>query len=192
MASKQADRFPLLVYQVLARRWQGPAFLLNPGGIALWWAATRGTFLDARYAWAALGITLIGLLLTLYNFLARAAGVRCYNDHLTIRTPLYPIAFAYRRVESVRPVEFAQLFPPEREKELRREFYHDLWGKTAVVIDLKSYPVAIGWLKLWCSPYLLMPKGKGLVLLVDEWMALSRQIEIRRNEWINNRRRLSA
>ena len=80
----------------------------------------------------------------------------------------------------MRPLEFAAIFSPVEEKGARRRLYQHLWAKTAVVVDLKGYPVAKWWLKLWFSPYLLHPKEQGLVLLVDEWMALVRQIEIRR------------
>jgi len=183
--------FNLLIYRALAKRWLGPSLWLIPGGIVLWGAAAYGTFLDKRYAGLTLLVTLVGILLTTYNLLARRAAVRCHSKYFTVQTPIYPAAFSYRRVASIRPIEFNALFPAEKEKEARRQLYRGLWGKTAVAVDLKSYPVPLWWLRLWFSPYLLNPKDKGLLLLVDDWMALTRQLEIGRSKLVTTRHRKS-
>lgn len=175
--AKPSKRFPLLVYRALARRWFGPALWMIPAGVLLWWVASRFSGLATRYAPLALVISGVGTLIALYALLARRAGVRCFSDHFTIYTPLYPVAFAYRRIQTTRPTELDTIFPQQKEKGARRRLYQGLWHKTALVVDLKGYPLPRWWLKLWLSPYLFSPQKTGLVLLVEEWMALSRQLD---------------
>ncbi|MGC9399574.1 MAG: hypothetical protein ACP5HM_10620 [Anaerolineae bacterium] len=177
---QRPDRFPLLVYPTMVKSWRGPAFWLIPAGVALWWAARHSEML--RYAWLGFVLSGVGALIFLYTLLAGRAAVRCHTRHFTVVTPLYPVVFSYWRVEAVRPVEFATLYPPQKEKAARQRLYRQLWGKTAVVLDLKGYPLPKGWLRLWLHPYLFHPKHTGLVLLTEDWMALIRQIETRRTE----------
>jgi hypothetical protein len=190
VARKKTERFPLLMYKAIAKRWRWPAFLLIPAGLVLWWAIQRSSEgdLGAR-AWLAFLISGVGVLLFLYTLLANRACIRCQEDHFTVRTPLYPVVFSYRRVQSVRPVEFAKLRPPQKEKEARRRLYHRLWGKTSVVIDLQGYPLPEWWLRLWFNAYLFHPKTTGLVVLTEDWMGLIRQIEMRRTQLKRDRRR---
>ena len=190
MARKKTEQFPLLIYKTIARRWRGPAFLLIPAGFVLWWAIQRSgeSDLGARAWWAFL-ISGVGVLLFLYTLLAGRACIRCYEDHFTLRTPLYPVVFSYRRVKSVRPIEFAKLRPPQDERGARRRLYHRLWGRTAVVIDLRGYPLPAWWLRLWFNAYLFHPKTTGLVVLTEDWMGLIRQIETHRTQLKRGRRR---
>ncbi len=190
MAPKRTRRFPLLPYRILARRWAGPAFWLIPAGVGLWWIATHTSDrLDSRYAPVALLISVAGLLIFAYTRLTRGAHVRCLKAHFTLRTPFYPIAFAYRRVTMVRPVAFGDIFPWAQEKPARRNLYRPLWGKTAVVVDLRGLPLPRWWMRLWVHPYLLHPHETSLVLVVEDWMGLSRALETHRTAWRERRRR---
>ncbi len=180
MTHKTLKRFPLLIYQTLAQHRQTLAFWLIPGGIALWWIAGQGKLPGMPSGWVPLMISLVGLLLFLHCLLARHAAVHCHARRFTVQTPFYPVTFSYRRIENVRPVAFNEIFPPEQEKDARVRFYQSLWGRTAVVVTLKKYPLPLWWLQIWANSYLLAPKGAGLILLVDEWMALTRQLELGR------------
>jgi hypothetical protein len=63
------------------------------------------------------------------------------------------------------------------------------WGRTVLVIRLSKFPVSRRWLRLWFSPYLLTPDTPGFVFVVEDWMALSRQLEDFRTAWIDRRAR---
>jgi hypothetical protein len=188
MKRKKTERFPLLIYQAIAKRWRGPAFLLIPAGIVLWWGVRRPNALNTSRAWLGLLLSIVGALIFLYTFRANHAGIHCHTDHFTIMTPLYPVVFSYRRIKAVRPMEFATIFSPQEEKPARQRIYQKLWGKTAVIIDLKGYPIPERWLHLWFHNYLLHPKLTSLVVLTDDWMALTRQLEMRRTEMRQVRR----
>lgn len=186
-APKNTSRFPLLLYRHLARRWRMPAFWLIPGGIALWWGAAQNPALRTNTAWLPLLIAIIGAIIFGYTLLAGRACVRSRRATFTLQTPLYPLAISYRRITGIRPVEFVRLFPPEQEKAARRRLVQPLWGKTAVVVDLRAYPMPLWWLKLWLSPYLFAPHNTGLVFVVEDWMGLIRALETERSLGIQQR-----
>jgi hypothetical protein len=170
-----------LIYRSLARHWRTPALWLIPAGLALWWAAGANEQLATRSRWIALSISVIGLLILIYTGLAQRASICCASNHFTLRGPIYPAVFSYRRIKDIRPVDFATIFPPQKEKRARWRLYREIWGKTAVVIDLKGYPLPRWWLNLWFSSYLFHPQETALVLPVDEWMGLVRILEKQRN-----------
>jgi hypothetical protein len=172
--------FYLLPYRSLARRWRTPAFLLMPAGAGLYWAAPHLLPDDAPLAFLALGVSVVGLLLFVYTLLAMQARVTCEQTHLTIRTPLYPVAFSYRRIDLIRPIEFSALFPPTKAKAAHRRIYHELWGKTVPTLTLKGYPLPHWWLRLWFHPYLFHPQEVGLVLPIDDWMTFTRRLDAHR------------
>jgi hypothetical protein len=160
--------------------------LVIPLGLVWWWLESRGS--SSLTTHLILIIPASGVLLALYTVLARAAAVVCRPNHFTLRSPVYPVAFSYRRVEGIRPVEFNSVFPPQEEKGVRLRLYEGLWGHTAVIVDLKSYPLPLWWLRLWFSEYLFHPKERALVLVVEDWMALVRQMEMHRNALIEEQR----
>ncbi|MBN1259386.1 MAG: hypothetical protein JXB35_01795 [Anaerolineae bacterium] len=181
MKQTRNPRFPLLIYQAIGKRWRGPSFLLIPAGVSLWWATRQSAALNTEYAALALIITLVGFLLFAYSLLAHNAGVRCHEQHFTVGSAIYPLNFSYRRITTVRPVQFNQIFPPTQEKAARRRLFESYWSKTTVVVDLNGYPLPLWWIKLWFSPYVIVPDGTGLVLLVEDWMGLIRQLETARS-----------
>ncbi len=183
------NRYPLLVYREMTRAWLWPSLLLIPGGVLLWWAVPQIPQLDARFAPAGLVLSVAGTLLLFYVLLARRAHVSCAKNKFVIHTPLYPVAFSYGRITMIRPTEFNTIYPPQEEKSSRRRMYAHLWAKTALVVDVRGFPLPLRWLKLWFHPYLLHPKEQALVLLVEDWMALSLQLETRSSEWRERRRR---
>lgn len=180
--AKQTERFPLLYYQHLARRWRLPAFWLIPAGLILWGGLIQTPQFSPHIAWLTLLIPIAGALIFVYTLLAKRACVHTRAGAFVLHTPLYPLAISYRRITNIRPVEFVRLFPPEEEKAARRKLLQPLWGKTAVVVDLKTYPVPLWWLKLWLSPCLLLPHNTGLVFVVEDWMGLIRALEMARSQ----------
>jgi hypothetical protein len=171
-------RFRLLIYERMGQRWTWPCALILPASLALWWFAARVPILYAPFRPLALVPALVSLVILAYTYLARRlAWVQCRPDHLRIQTPFYPLAVSYGRIKSIRPQTFAQVFDPAREKAARRRWLRPYWRKTVLVVELSKYPMAKAWLRLWFSPYILPPDITGLVFLVEDWMALSRQLD---------------
>ncbi|MBN2002528.1 MAG: hypothetical protein JXA21_04160 [Anaerolineae bacterium] len=189
MSKKPKNQFQLLPYLILSKRWFGPACWLIPGGYGLWWAAPKLFLPDPGLRILLLGVSVIGGLLAIYALLAHRARITLHKQHFVIHTPFYPIGFSYARIFMTRPVMFSAIFPPENEKRARWRMYQSIWGRTVVAIDLKAFPMPRWWLELWLHPYLLHPHEKTLILPIEDWMALSRQIEDHRVSMRENRRR---
>ncbi len=182
------SRFPLLTYQHPSRQQLNQATWLLVLSAVLWFISNYAPQ-PAIYAGIGISGILLGLLSGIIALLKRGAYIRCKEQAFTLRGPwMYTVNFSYSRIASVRPVQFNTLFPPEEQKNRYRRDFAKLWTKTAIVIDLKSSPVALKWLRFWYGPYLLLPKEKSLVLVTNEWMALSRQLENGRLAWIERRK----
>ena len=186
MAKRQrsSKRFRLLIYERMWQRWAWPCGLTVPASIALWWYAPRISILYAPFRLLALVPAAVALVVLAYIYLARRlAWVQCKPNHLRIQTPVYPLVVSYSRVKGTRPQPFSQVFDPAAEKKARRRWLRPYWGKTTLVVDLSRYPVSRTWLRLWFTPYLLAPDASGFVFLVEDWMALSRQLDDFRSAW---------
>ena len=186
MARRRRSKRPfrLLVYQRMWQRWAWPCILIVAASMALWWFAPRIPILYTPFRSLALVPALVSLALLVYTSLARRmAWVQCRPDHFRIQTPFYPLVVSYGRIKGVRPQTFAQVFDPASEKQVRQRWLRPYWGRTVLVVELSRYPMSKAWLRLWFSPYLLAPDVTGFVFLVEDWMALSRQLDEFRIAW---------
>lgn len=177
-------RIRLLIYGRMWQRWATSCILIVPASVVLWWFVPRIPIIYEPFRALALVPALVSLVILAYAYLARRlAWVQCRPNHLCIQTPFYPLVISYGRIKTVRPNTFNQVFSPRKEKEARRRWLRPYWGKTTVVVELSKYPVSRTWLRLWFSPYLLTPDGAGFVFVVEDWMALSRQLDEFRTAW---------
>ncbi len=187
MASQNfGDRFRLLIYDRALSPHRRPAFLLATLLLGLWYLAS-----NRSVAWPqppADGWLLAGGLVSLAYWLfallgPRLAYVQPRQDHLRLQTPIYRLKVSYRRIHNTRPLDIVKVFPPGslhgRERRLLEPFY----GDTALGVDLRGWPLSPGLLRLFFSRFLLAPDQPGLLLVVDDWMALSNQLASRMDHW---------
>jgi hypothetical protein len=185
---RQGDRFHLLIYERMWQRWAWPCLLIIPASAVLWWFAPRLSITHPLYRALALIPGIISLTILAFTFIARRrAWVQCRSNHLRIQTPFYPLIISYSRFKGVRPQPFYEVFSPSEEKTARQRWFLPYWNQTALLVELSKYPLSKTWLRLWLSPYLLYPKAAGFVLLVQDWMKLSRQLDDFRNDWERRR-----
>jgi hypothetical protein len=177
---RRGDRFPLLIYAPLWKRW-GNLGILAAVITLLLWIMAPSVLLPPFDRGPLRHVILLGVLaggaMFLYGYAARKfAHVRCFSGYVRIQTPIYPLTVAYKRVEGTRLVQVAKVFDPESEKTALKTWPEAYWGMTAVSLDLKSYPLSEQWLRLWLSKYLFTQDKKGFVFLVEDWMTFSRQL----------------
>jgi hypothetical protein len=195
VAKKRGKRFRLLLYERMWQRWAFPCLMLVPASIALWFLVPRISFIPPSLDLPLLDFriplrplipvpAMAAAVILIYTYLARCtAWVQCRDSHLLIKTPIYPLAISYGRIKAVRPSRLSQIFDPAKERAGRRDWLGPYWGKTALAIETSKYPVDKRWLRLWFNPYLFAPNMVGFVLLVEDWMTLSRQISDYRSDW---------
>jgi hypothetical protein len=174
-------RHPLLLYRRLFAMLRPPTFFIALFCGVLWWFAPNLPWLSSEAAQFALLITtvLCGMLF-LYTLIGPAlAYVQCFPTHLRVSTPLFRLAISYSRMGTARPVQFT----PWDVRWSQRRFLEPFLGATALLLDLKRYPLSERWLRLWLNEYMFPHNATGLIFHTPDWMALSREIESYRSEW---------
>ena len=185
---QRSDRFRLLVYGRMWQRWAFPCILIIPASATVWRFAPQISIIDQRLRLLTLFPALAAVLLLIYTFWARQRSwVECRTGHLRIQTPILPVAISYSRVRVVRPKPFAQVYNAALTNPARRRWLEPYLHTTALSVELTAYPVDEKWLQLWISPYLLDPDSPEIVLVVSDWMTLSRQIDDFRGRWMERR-----
>ena len=177
---KAGSRHTILLYKrVMDRLW---VYTLSLGLLLLglwgWGWFSPAVLIEAQNnAWLSAGAgTLLGF--TLFAFFGRKmAYVQARANHLRLVTPFLRLNIAYQRIRSVHPANFQQLYPPSGARWAEKRLLEPFYGKTAVVIELNDYPIPPFFLRLFLAPQMFPKSGKGLVLLLPDWMAFSTEID---------------
>jgi hypothetical protein len=128
---------------------------------------------------------LVALAFAAFAYLARwMAYVQPRSDHLRVVTPFLNLKVSYRRVRSVHPSDFQQIFSPHETSWSQRNFLEPFFGMTVVVVELTSYPLKLGLLRMFLPRQMFSNGMPGLVLLVPDWMALSTELDTLKGIWL--------
>jgi hypothetical protein len=180
---RSGRRFRLLLYNRLYAAVVWPSILLLLALAVLWWYAPF-ILLVAPFDQLILYAAGLCALLLLATALARPLSyVQCRPDHLRIQTPILRLAVSYQRVHTVRPVKFGDQYPSEKQRWSQRRFLEPLFGMTGVAVSVRSYPISLAWLKVWLNDYMFTRDAPGFLFLVNDWMTLSREIDVFRDRW---------
>lgn len=183
--SQKRRRFPLMVYQQLHKMWFWPSLLLflaslvpvifNPPPLA-------------PVRWFFLPLTVISLGLMAFSLMARyATYVQAHPHSLRIKTPFFRLILSYGRIHLIRTTPFKTQFPPEKLPAARRRLASQLYGYTCLVVEVREFPMSKRFLSVFLNYFLLSREVKGFVLLTEDWLQLSNEIESARAEWVNRR-----
>jgi len=183
---KFGKRHRLLIYERAMDRLWAATLVLGLGMVAAWWwsgdvfpllSEPSGTIVIAG---GAVLITLAGLI-----FLMRSMGyIQAGPDHLRVITPFLRLKISYRRIQTTHPAEFTQLFPPSKSNWAERRLLAPFYGKTALVVELREFPVSPTILHLFLPRVMFSPQAKGLVLVVKDWMTFSTELESYLGVWL--------
>ena len=184
MARRGGTKFPLVVYQhLLGRWWSGVAGI----GVAMFGLAYTeylqplGKLLPWRWQLlAAVGAlaVLAGLFLLVIR---RFAYVQAFPDHLKLATPFLRLNISYRRLIRATTAEMGQLFPRKGMSGWVWDIFEPLAGRTALVVELKSYPMSPRILRLFLSRFFFKDKTPHFVILIPDWMRFSSELESMRS-----------
>lgn len=176
---KHGDRYPLLLYRHLISRYRLPSLLLAVfllGTAALQQQEIITMPRDDSFGWlfsggvVAMAVWLMTLVAPGFSYIQPRA------DHLRVQTPIYRLKISYRRIHGTRPVEVGKVYfrgtPKRRELKALQPFL----GETALMLDLIGWPLSPIAMRLFLHRYMLSPDQPGLVLMVREWMTLSKQL----------------
>ncbi len=188
---KKGRRFTLLIYKRFMDRVWGATLALGLLLAGVWWQAIGGWIIPISFStetWvyvAALVVLVIGL----FALLTRRMGyVQAHANHLRLSTPFLRLNISYRRVRSVRVAEFSKLFPPAAAGWAEKRLLMPFFGQSAVVIELYDYPLSPRVLRFFLPDQMFHPQMTGLVLMVEDWMALSTEIDSFFGDWQGSQR----
>jgi hypothetical protein len=187
--ARKGTRHPLLMYRrMMDRVWKYTLVL----GIVLA-AAARWPLLRERdiFGWSSnIWITVTALLSFIicgFAFFTRfMAYVQARESALMLYTPFLRLKISYRRIRSVHPVLLQQLFPPDKSSWAQQNFLEPFYGLTALVVDLRGYPMDPVLLRLFLPGQMFSPRSTGFVLMVKDWMKLSTEFDSLHGAWLQN------
>ena len=175
--AKAGSRYSLVMYTHMINRWWPPVLAIGFALLGLAWVLERWGFEDWR--WMTLGsVGLLVLVIALFMFtLRKSAYVRLFNDHLRLVTPFLRINISYKRIRRTTSATMGALFPPTTISGWRRQIVEPLAPRTALVIELNGYPISQTVLKFFLSPFFFKDKTPHFVILVQDWMRFSSDLE---------------
>jgi hypothetical protein len=179
--AKGGRRYPLVVYTHMINRWWPAIFTLGLALLALSWALHSWGFEDWRWlSFTSIGglCIFLGILLLLMR---KSAYVQPFSDHLRLATPFLRLNISYKRFRRATSANMGALFPKQSVSSWRAEIIQPLAKMTALVIELTGYPMSQTTLRLFLSPLFFKDKTPHFVILVDDWMKFSNELESMRS-----------
>lgn len=183
--SRTKHRYPLLIYRRILDRWWPATLILGLSLLAAWWHTAQGMAWELdlwRLDVMLLIAALLALLCTLALFLmSRMAYVQVLPDRLRLVTPFLRMNISYKRIRRTTTAAMYALFPPGRLSETQRDIIEPLAGKTAILIEMVSMPISRSTLNFFLSPFFFKDKTPHIIILVDDWIRFSTELESRRS-----------
>ena len=178
--ARAGHKYPLLVYQRMMNRWWPAMITLGLGMFALAYAEyidPLAQFLPWRWQlFAAIGGLCI-LMGIFFIILRHLAYVQPFPEYLKLVTPFMRLNISYKRIHRTTTTEMHYLFPPKSLSGWMQDILEPLAGKTAIVIDLKGYPVSPLMLRFFLSRFFFKDQTPHLVILVKDWMRFSSELD---------------
>ncbi len=178
--AKVGKRFPLLIYEYTLNRWYPATLTLSIILFILWWfLPSIQNKPESDWKDTVLLVTSgVSMLMTLFLFLMRkAAYVRPYGKYLRLVTPFLRLNISYKRIIQTRSTEMNSLFKSSKLSSMQRESMASLMAKTALVVELKDFPIPLPLLRFFLSPFFFKDKTPHFIFLVKDWMRLSTELE---------------
>jgi hypothetical protein len=175
--SRAGRKYGLIIYTRTMSSWWPKLLTLGILLAALAWGLERGGF--HRLQWglmaALAGLVFLGTLVVWA--LRKAAYVQPHPDHLRIATPLFRLRISYRRIRRASSASMQGLFPPKGLSRGKRSLVQPLSRMTAMMVELTGNPLPRAVLLLFLSPLFFKDRTPHIVLLVQDWMRFSDELE---------------
>ena len=182
--ARAGHKYPLIVYRHMLNRWWPAMIAIGLGMFALAYSEyiqPLGRFLPWRWqlAVAVGGLAIfVGIFFWVIRFFAY---VQPFPTYLKLVTPFMRINISYKRIKKTTATEMRYLFAFKSMSGWVQEIFSPLATKTALVIDLTGYPISPTLLRLFLYRFFFKDKTPHLVILVQDWMRFSSELESMRS-----------
>jgi hypothetical protein len=178
--ARGSRRHPLVIYREVINRWWPETLTLGIFLAALAWPIYQDPLGQAQsWRWKymlALGVGTI--LYSLFLLVMRSkAYVQVFPTYLKLVTPFLRLNISHKRLRRTAITEMQALFPPEKLHGWKRNLIAPLGGRTAVVLELNGWPASPEVLRIFLSRFFFKDKTPHFVILVDDWMRFSTELE---------------
>lgn len=118
-----------------------------------------------------------------YAFVVRRAGLFILPQYFLLRGSLYSARISYGRINAITSTQLSQHFELKDLKARERRLVKPLRNHTCGFVGLNSFPKSLKRRHLWFPRSLFGTRRPGLLLIVPDWMKLSRDLEVARQRW---------
>jgi hypothetical protein len=182
--ARAGHKYPLIVYRHMLNRWWPAMIVMGLGMFALAYSEyiePLGKFLPWRWQlFASIGV--LAIFVGIFFWIIRYfAYVQPLPNHLKLVTPFLRINISYKRFKKTTATEMRYLFAYESMSGWVRDIFSPLANKTALVIDLNGYPISPVLLRLFLSRFFFKDKTPHFVILVQDWMRFSSELDTMRS-----------
>jgi hypothetical protein len=182
--ARAGHKYPLIVYRHILNRWWFAFIVMGLGMFA--WAYSEyieplGKFMPWIWGFdAAVGglAILIGFFFWSIRYFAY---VQPYPTYLKLVTPFMRINISYKRIQKTTATEMRYIFSLKSMSGWVRDIFTPLAHKTALVLDLNGYPISPAMLRIFLHQFFFKDKTPHIVILVDDWMRFSAELESMRS-----------
>jgi hypothetical protein len=182
--ARAGHKYPLIVYRHMLNRWWPAMIAMGLGMFALAYSEyiePLGRFLPWRWQLFA-GVGGLAILVGIFFWVIRFfAYVQPFPTYLKFVTPFMRINISYKRLKKTTVSEMRYLFEYKRMSGWVKEIFSPLATKTAVVIELNGYPISPRVLRLFLYRFFFKDKTAHFVILVENWMQFSSELESMRS-----------
>lgn len=184
MARRAGKHYPLIVYRRIVGRWWFALIFMGLGLFALAYSEyidPLAEFMPQRWQiFAAVGAlaTALGVFFFIIRFIAY---VQPFPNYLKLVTPFMRLNISYKRIRRTTMTEMRLLFPPKGLSGWMQDIFAPFSTKTAMVLELNGYPISPMLLRLILSRFFFKDKTPHLVILVEDWMGFSAEMESMRS-----------
>ncbi len=173
-------RYSLVLYKIMMDRWWPAVLALGIAMLGLAWVIRWWGFEQWRWSTICAIGGLIFLLGILMITIRKMAYVQPFSTHLRLVTPFLRLNISYKRLHKTSSATMGALFPPSSVSSWTKGVVEPIAKMTAVVVDLYGFPISPSALKFFLSPLFFKDKTPHLVILVDDWMRFSSELESKR------------
>lgn len=173
-------RYPLVIYREVINRWWPYVLVLGVFLAVLAWPIYKDPLGQAqpwRWQWL-LGLGGITMLFAMFLLAMRGmAYVQVFPSHVRLVTPFLRLNISHKRLRRSTTTEMRALFPPEKMRGWKRDVIAPLGGRTALVLELNGWPASPELMRIFLSPFFFKDKTPHFVILVNDWMRFSTELE---------------
>ena len=182
--ARAGHKYPLIVYRHMLNRWWPALIAIGLGMFALAYSEyidPLGKFLPWRWQLFA-SIGMLAIFIGIFFWIIRYfAYVQPFPNYLKFVTPFIRINISYKRFKKTTATEMRYLFAFKSMSGWVRDIFSPLANRTALVIDLNGYPISPVLLRLFLSRFFFKDKTPHFVILVEDWMRFSLELDSMRS-----------